>query len=100
MTETKPIKMPRNDINDIMKMFIQANGAALPQHIKQRQYCHHLIKQYGERTLDLVKFAIGIQGLPYAPSVTSPKDLYYKAPQVVAFGKRSMNQGNKVLHLE
>lgn len=83
-----------------MSLFVEHNGAPLPQHQKQRQFCAHLIRQYGDKTKDLVQFALGIQGLPYAPGVNTPMDLYYKAPKVVAFGKKTMNQGNKVLHLE
>lgn len=92
-------KSPDETINAMLREFVRKNGASLPNTTKQRRYCHLLKQQYGDRVLDLVKFSLGVQGMEYAPLITTPQDLYYKAPKVIAFGNK-LKQNSKVLHLE
>jgi len=91
-------KGPDIDITVIMNVFEQSLGASLPQQKKQRQYCSHIKRTYGDKAVDLALYALSIQSHKYAPVVTSPTDLYYKAPKVLAFYKRQKQ--TNVLNLD
>ncbi len=49
--------------------------------------------------MDVVHYAISIQGEKYAPMVSSPKDLYYKVNDVMNFSKRQQNNGGGAVDL-
>lgn len=82
-------------INEMMEAFTNFIGLAPTPTQSQRRYCHILKKQLGDKTMDVVHYAISIQEDYYAPQVTSPKDLYYKVGKVMAYYKKN-EQGNSV----
>lgn len=93
----KPTPGGKPEIERIMQAF-HDHWAARPVPEKiQRRYCNMLVREYKERTDDLVKYALDIQKDYYAPVITSPKDLYYKRLNVTAYWRKHNEGGGKVL---
>lgn len=87
------------EINFIMQAFTDYIGLQPTPKQQQRQYCHSLVKLLGETTEDVVRYAISIQDDYYAPTITSPKDLYYKLSKVMAYYKKQEGNNGKVVSL-
>ena len=86
-------------INDIMEAFTNHWGVKPSPYLKQRQYANHLSKLFGDKTMDVVVYALSIQSDYYAPQITSPKDLYYKHLKVMDYYRRSQEDTGKVLSI-
>lgn len=90
MPKTNPI------LDEITELFTLHMGMKPTPQKQQRYYANHILKTFGDKTLDLVRFAISIQEDYYAPRITSPKDLYYKSSRVLDYYKKN-SEGNGVL---
>jgi len=97
--------MPKNETKTYGKPEIERIMQAFHDHWMQRpvpeklqrRYCQMLIREFGDRADDLVKYALDIQKDYYAPVITSPKDLYYKRLNVTAYWRKHNEGGGKVL---
>jgi len=87
------------EINFIMQAFTDYIGLEPTPKLQQRRYCHSLVKLLGDTTEDVVRYAISIQDDYYAPTVSSPKDLYYKLSKVMAYYKKQEGNNGKVVSL-
>lgn len=87
------------DINQMMEAFTNFIGLEPTPKKQQRQYCSHVIRATKGKTMDVVNYAISIQGDYYAPSVTSPKDLYYNLSKVMAYYKKQEAETGSVITL-
>lgn len=81
------------NINEIIQAFTDYLGLEPTPKLQQRQYSQHLLKILGDKTMDVVNYAISIQDDTYAPMIGNPKDLYYKLDKVMVYYKRQ--EGNK-----
>ena len=86
-------------INFIMDSFTNYIGLEPNPKQQQRRYCQHIIKAVGDKTEDIVTYAIGIQSDYYAPRITSPKDLYYKLSKVMDYYKKHEADSGQVVNL-
>ena len=86
-------------INEIIQAFTDHMGMEPTPKQGQRRYASTLKKQFGDVVMDVVRYAISIQGDYYAPRITSPKDLYYKSSKVMDYYKRNNTQGERVIKL-
>lgn len=86
-------------INDMMEKFTNHIGLAPTPKTLQRRYCSLVIKATGDKAEDLTTYAIGIQSDYYAPRVSSPKELYYKMANVMAYYKQHEADSGKVLNI-
>lgn len=77
------------EVNRVIEAFTNHWGMKPTPEKLQRRYANMLVKEYGERTDDLVKYALDIQKEYYAPVITSPKDLYYKRLNVTAYWRKN-----------
>lgn len=88
------------ELDEIIEAFTNYIGLAPTPGKQQRQYAGHIYRMCGTKTNDIVAYAISIQSDPYAPVVTSPKDLYYNLSKVMAYYKRNEAESNgKVVQL-
>lgn len=87
----------RQDITEIIQAFANHIGLEPKPVVQQRRYCKHLIDQLGSKTMDVVRYAISIQSSPYAPRITSPKDLYYKLSRVMDYYRKSNQDNGRVV---
>ena len=86
------------EINEVIAAFTKFTGLEPTPKLRQRQYASTLTKILGDKTMDVVNYAISIQGDKYAPMISSPKDLYYKVNDVMAYAKRQQtNEGGLVV---
>lgn len=81
----------KREINEIIEAFTNFTGLEPTPKLRQRQYANTLNKILGDKTMDVVHYAISIQSDMYAPKISSPKDLYYKVNDVMAYAKRQQN---------
>ena len=95
MNEVKSYGKP--EVNEIMQAFTNYIGLKPNPEKQQRQYSNHLVKMLGDKTMDVVRYAIEIQSDYYAPVVSSPKDLYYKVDKVMAYYRKHNGEGDRVL---
>lgn len=85
MTYGKP------ELNQIIQAFTDFTGLEPTPEVSQRRYAsllHNKLTKKNIKTMDLVHYALSIQTDRYAPKIASPKDLYYKANDVIAYHKR------------
>lgn len=78
----------KREVNEVIEAFTKFTGLEPTPKTKQRQYANTLNKILGDKTMEVVHYAISIQGEKYAPMVSSPKDLYYKVNDVMNYSKR------------
>lgn len=90
----KPTPGGREDITAIMKAFHDFTGLKPMPEIRQRQYASTLIKILGDKTMEVVAYALSIQSDYYAPQVLSPKDMYYKLDKVMAYYRKNETKKN------
>lgn len=81
------------EVNGIIKLFEDELGVKLPP--ENRRYAKNLISQHGySKLLSLSKLVLEYQGQKFFPVVSTPKQLYYKMPDVANYlknaDKRSM----------
>jgi len=84
-------------VNEVVQAFTDFIGLEPTPRLRQRQYANTLHKMLGDKTMDVVTYAIKIQDDYYAPVVTSPKDLYYKVDKVMAYYRKNNGEGDRVL---
>lgn len=91
----KPTVGGKQEITEIMQAFHDYWGIKPTPEFRQRQYCQHLVVAYGDKVMDIVKYALDIQSDHYAPQITSPKDLWYKRTNVIAYWRKQNEQTNQ-----
>jgi hypothetical protein len=80
----------KKEVNEVIEAFTKFTGLEPTPKTRQRQYANTLSKILGDKTMDVVHYAISIQGEKYAPMVSSPKDLYYKVNDVMNYKQRQV----------
>jgi len=80
----------KKEVSEIIEAFTKFTGLKPTPVARQRQYANTLNKILGDKTMDVVHYAISIQGEKYAPMVSSPKDLYYKVNDVMNYKQRQV----------
>jgi hypothetical protein len=85
VVETEVVSYGKQSVNDVMEAFTDYWGVKPAPYVRQRQYANTLVKLFGDKTMDVVNYALSIQSDYYAPQITSPKDLYYKHLKVMAY---------------
>ena len=98
MTKTKTEQFGRPDINQVMQAFTDYIGLEPTPKAGQRRYCKFIIDRLGDKTDDVVRYAISIQDDQYAPRISSPKDVYYKLDKIMSYAKLNNGKG-RVLSL-
>ena len=98
MTTAKTKQYGRPDISRVMQAFTDYIGLEPTPKAGQRRYCKLVIDRLGDKTDDVVRYAISIQDDQYAPRISSPKDVYYKLDKIMSYAK--LNNGkDRVLSL-
>jgi len=99
VVETEAVSYGKQSVNDVMEAFTNYWGVKPAPYIKQRQYANTLVKLFGDKTMDVVNYALSIQSDYYAPQITSPKDLYYKHLKVMAYYRNNEGESGNVVTL-
>jgi len=89
----------KKEVSEIIEAFTKFTGLKPTPVARQRQYANTLNKILGDKTMDVVHYAISIQGEKYAPQITSPKDLYYKHLKVMAYYRNNEGESGNVVTL-
>lgn len=97
VVETEAVSYGKQSVNDVMEAFTNYWGVKPAPYVRQRQYANTLVKLFGDKTMDVVNYALSIQSDYYAPQITSPKDLYYKHLKVMDYYRRNEGESQRVL---
>lgn len=96
----KPIIGGKPEVTAIMQAFHDYTGLKPMPEFRQRQYASNLYKMFGDKTMEIVAYAIKIQEDDYfAPQVLSPKDMYYKLDRVMAYYRKNEGNNGRVLKI-
>lgn len=99
-TNNEEIKLSKNgytteeelDINRVMEPFFFLNKAIRYGNRAYRKAAHTVIKAYGiEDAVALAEMAVKVQGMPYAPVITTPLELQSKIGQLRGFVEKEKN---------
>lgn len=95
-------KILHKQIIEIMMIFRKINPTLNMGNKTQRTAVKDLISQFGyDRVKQWTEFAISIQGRPYAPTITTPYNLFNKIANLKIFHEReSQTMGNSILDLD
>lgn len=85
-------------VNKIFDIFYKINPTIKYQNNTQRSAAKRLISKLGlEKAIKSTEAAVAIHGRPYAPTITTPKQLEDKLSELVGFYKK--NQTNQIISI-
>lgn len=87
------------ELNKIMEAFTLHWGMEPTPKTLQRRYANMLVREFGETVQDVVVYALSIQKDYYAPRITSPKELWYKRIEIVAYYRKNNEDNGRVLKI-
>jgi hypothetical protein len=99
VVETEAVSYGKPEVSAVMEAFTNYWGVKPAPYIRQRHYANTLVKLFGDKTMDVVNYALSIQSDYYAPQITSPKDLYYKHLKVMAYYRNNEGESGNVVTL-
>lgn len=95
--ETKTYGKP--EINEIIEAFTNHWGMKPTPETLQRRYCQMLVREFKDTVNDVVAYALSIQSDHYAPRITSPKELWYKRIEVMAYYRKQEESTPNVMEV-
>lgn len=88
-----------SQIVEVIKIFESINPTINYGNTTTRKSVIKLIKQFGlEDVIRLSKYAVGIQGKPYSPTITTPYQLENKLAELRIYSQKNINQ-SKVIEI-
>ena len=88
-----------NEVNEIIKLFEPLNPSysRIFKNTTERASIERMIKSIGaEKLLGAIKFAAVANGMPYAPTVTTPLELERNLGKLIAFYNKENGKVNKI----
>lgn len=89
------------EIREIMEIFYEINPTLNWKNKTIRAACKEMIDRFGlEKTKQMSKAVISIQGKPYAPTATTPYEMKEKLAKFKLYFERQKNSSHKFLNIE
>jgi argonaute-like protein implicated in RNA metabolism and viral defense len=82
-------KKTNKTITDILEAFKKINPSVNYGNKTQRKACENLIGVLGDKVLATTAYAISVQGQRYAPTITTPYQLFLKLTELKIFYEKS-----------